>query len=724
VGRGKKTNVTRTFIAALITFSLQASAAWKPPTHPPPLPHSSMDHTAYDLLLQKMIRECGDDACKSWAGFVRGNLWLEKDALKSCEAFSSLASDTDFPLYPIVLAKQAEICRPPSLDPKTLFDSVKKFIADEKPPRWLESILSDALVPLGDEVGIDAFVTSALDAARLSRSKKNKIRFLQRVLERSKELPPSQLKEIQAELWRISPKLNPIPDDWLSVGLDAMATQDPELAAQALERVARSRKSSPSQKRTALENLRPVYRMLQKKEDALRAAKRLWDWNLRAYSKKRSSQDDIKNLHSSGLALARAYWTENDKVNARLTLDRLEKITRRKIPSGDIHFIRGRIFEEEGQVARARKWFISAVRESAELSQKNTYQWQLAWLDFKSKNWDRAIEALLALRGTETEPGRRNQQQFWLAKAYLASRKIEQAQAEWEKLINEDPYGYYSLLAYRELKRPIPRQPEGPDPEGPKYLKRVSAKKVSWDLFDWLISVGEFGFARQMLQEEAPLPDPAYEDWLPVAERHAKAHSFAGIFSQMGRLSAFEKRSLFRDHASLLFPAPYRDLVEEFSRQVGIWPEYVLALIRQESSFDALSVSPAFAFGLMQILPSIAKKLASKQGVRFKSPSDLLDPGLNVRLGTAHLRDYWDRFDGQFLLTTAGYNASPEAVIGWVKSRYRGDPLIFIEDIPYEETRSYVKLVLRNFINYQRLHSSSSVAFPEWCLEGFQPSKN
>ena len=72
-------------------------------------------------------------------------------------------------------------------------------------------------------------------------------------------------------------------------------------------------------------------------------------------------------------------------------------------------------------------------------------------------------------------------------------------------------------------------------------------------------------------------------------------------------------------------------------------------------------------------------------------------------------------------MTVASYNASERAVLGWINTRYKGDPITFIEDIPYSETKAYIKLVLRNFIWYKRLSAKSKeTPYPEWALQGLE----
>jgi soluble lytic murein transglycosylase len=116
--------------------------------------------------------------------------------------------------------------------------------------------------------------------------------------------------------------------------------------------------------------------------------------------------------------------------------------------------------------------------------------------------------------------------------------------------------------------------------------------------------------------------------------------------------------------------------------------------------------------------------MARDSAFDYKQADDLYRPQLNISMGSAFLKRLLDQFDQQFIMTVASYNASEDAVMMWLKTRYRGDPLEFIEDIPYSETMTYIKLVLRNFIYYSRLASQDdAMKFPEWCLEGLQSLK-
>lgn len=130
-------------------------------------------------------------------------------------------------------------------------------------------------------------------------------------------------------------------------------------------------------------------------------------------------------------------------------------------------------------------------------------------------------------------------------------------------------------------------------------------------------------------------------------------------------------------------------------------PALILGLIRQESAFDAGAVSSAGARGLMQLLPSTAKGVAKKAGVKFAEKKLTSDPNYNVTLGRAYVDELLDRFGGSYVLMAAAYNAGPSRARDWIYTygdpRQRGvDVIDWIESLPFDETRNYVMRVLEN----------------------------
>ncbi len=154
----------------------------------------------------------------------------------------------------------------------------------------------------------------------------------------------------------------------------------------------------------------------------------------------------------------------------------------------------------------------------------------------------------------------------------------------------------------------------------------------------------------------------------------------------------------------LLFPQPYWSDVVAESKKNGLDPYFVASLIRQESEFNAGAVSRANAYGLMQLLPSVGKSIAKKQGIRHFKTSDLLNAQANLKLGTVNLKQVLDRFGGQAEYALAAYNAGDTPVRRWMSSNDYKDIPEFVESIPYSETREYVQAILRNREMYRALY--------------------
>jgi soluble lytic murein transglycosylase len=154
----------------------------------------------------------------------------------------------------------------------------------------------------------------------------------------------------------------------------------------------------------------------------------------------------------------------------------------------------------------------------------------------------------------------------------------------------------------------------------------------------------------------------------------------------------------------LLFPQPYwSDLVANAQRN-GLDPYLVASLIRQESEFNAGAVSHANAYGLMQLLPSVGKSMAKKEGIKHFGTTELLNPSVNLQLGTRNLKMVMDRFGGQAEYALAAYNAGDVPVRQWMSSGDYKDIPEFVESIPYTETREYVQAILRNREMYRALY--------------------
>ncbi len=205
---------------------------------------------------------------------------------------------------------------------------------------------------------------------------------------------------------------------------------------------------------------------------------------------------------------------------------------------------------------------------------------------------------------------------------------------------------------------------------------------------------------------------PGSEQWGALAQ--AQIYSSFGEYTRALQSMKHSGISFFAIPSSdvptgywkLMFPQPYwNDLVSDAGKN-GLDPYLVASLIRQESEFNAGAVSPAHAYGLMQLLPSVGKENAKREGMKgFQTPS-LLNPAVNLQLGTRNLRTVLDRFGGQPEYALAAYNAGDVPVRQWMANGEYKDIAEFVESIPYTETREYVQAILRNREMYRMLYAS------------------
>ena len=148
------------------------------------------------------------------------------------------------------------------------------------------------------------------------------------------------------------------------------------------------------------------------------------------------------------------------------------------------------------------------------------------------------------------------------------------------------------------------------------------------------------------------------------------------------------------DDLEIRFPLAHRDNIHENADKQRVDPAWAYAVIRQESAFAADARSPAGAMGLMQIMPSTGRLIARDLNTRLSSKTQLLDVDTNIRFGISYLRKVMNRFDDNTVLATAAYNAGSQRVKSWLPEDEQLSPDRWIENVPFSETRDYLKRVL------------------------------
>jgi len=156
------------------------------------------------------------------------------------------------------------------------------------------------------------------------------------------------------------------------------------------------------------------------------------------------------------------------------------------------------------------------------------------------------------------------------------------------------------------------------------------------------------------------------------------------------------------DDLALRFPVNYLSQVQYNAYWQNLDPAIIFGVIRQESMLDKNARSAVGALGLMQIMPGTGQEIASTLHETWQAENSLLNPDVNIKYGTFYYKQLLTRFDGHFALATAAYNAGPNRVVKWLPNDRPVPADVWIETIPYKETRKYVTSVLSYAIIYQQ----------------------
>lgn len=183
--------------------------------------------------------------------------------------------------------------------------------------------------------------------------------------------------------------------------------------------------------------------------------------------------------------------------------------------------------------------------------------------------------------------------------------------------------------------------------------------------------------------------------WLRWAARGAIALLLFGIVAYAG----------VRPALRWYFPFAYRQAAERYAEAHRIDPLLIVAVMRIESAFDPAAVSPKGARGLMQVMPETAAWAAEQMGLESFHPDQLFDPEVNIAIGSWYLATLHRQFGGDTVLALAAYNGGRGNVARWLSEESWSGELATIDDIPFPETRGYVRKVLETYAWYRLLYA-------------------
>jgi len=319
-------------------------------------------------------------------------------------------------------------------------------------------------------------------------------------------------------------------------------------------------------------------------------------------------------------------------------------------------------------------------------------------------DWGRATQAIEAMPESLRS---QNRWRYWAARAREAVGDSDAARAGYAAVVPTD--NWYAVLSAART--------------GQRFTPTLQEIGLDQRAIDELAREPGLVRARELLL--CDLPSEAATEWRIAYELLAPEERIQaiGLADRWGwhhqSIAAAAQQTLFNDYP-LLYPRPYDKEVRAAARLTDLPGELIYAVMRQESLYRADAGSSAGALGLMQLLPATARRAARRWGLKEPARADLFQPSVNVAVGAAELKSLLDRFDGQTLLATAAYNAGPGAVERWLPATAM-DNDVWVENIPFNETRAYVQRVAWHTLVFEWLDNRKARDVEAW-LGRLQPT--
>ena len=304
---------------------------------------------------------------------------------------------------------------------------------------------------------------------------------------------------------------------------------------------------------------------------------------------------------------------------------------------------------------------------------------KLARILLREQDWDSLVETIKQMPENLQQE---NEWQYWLARAFdLLGYQVISGD-KFELLATKS--SYYGFLAADRLRKPY-------------RIEQENAATDGFDETDLLATNAYMLRARELFFLKRPVD--ARREWFHGlrrldTEQIKQAAALASSWKWHDSAIKTVAKTPHRSDYSLRFPMPYKQQVLIHANKKRLDPSIIYGVMRRESLFDPLAKSQVGALGLMQIMPSTARRVAKSLGLKRPRQSDILKIENNINFGTQYFRSVLSRFQDNVSLAAAAYNAGPLNVRRWLPVRDSMPADLWVETVPFEETRNYVQAVL------------------------------
>jgi soluble lytic murein transglycosylase len=374
-----------------------------------------------------------------------------------------------------------------------------------------------------------------------------------------------------------------------------------------------------------------------------------------------------------------------------------------------------KLHERRGDLSAAQREYLVLSRQYASRLRAVEALWRAGLCAFWSEDDAATLAIFNRLRERYPQSHWFVGSLYWSARAHL--RAGDRAMADWlyDQIVQLDSEGYYACLATGRLRHddfPLVLQ------KSPGLETKLDAEQgVQFDLEPAIARHYERGKALLRL---GLLPCGRFElsRVLPIAHKHSQVlvdllrlYQEYQLYGDALRLAQEVSKQVEGPQWSenlelLLYPLGHMETVIAEAEKYGLEPYLILSVVRVESHFDPLAVSPAGARGLMQIMPSTGKEIEEQLGLSSHQEVNPFQPQWSIRLGSYYLWRQLEEFSWRTEMALAAYNAGPGNVRRWLRRLGAVDPELFVELIDFAETRGFIKKVLTTQAHYRRIWSA------------------
>jgi soluble lytic murein transglycosylase-like protein/predicted negative regulator of RcsB-dependent stress response len=417
------------------------------------------------------------------------------------------------------------------------------------------------------------------------------------------------------------------------------------------------------------------------------------------------------------LLRARAAWRSDKPEEFLASLNRIEQVFPKSAEANDVKILRAKYYMVDEPKLDVAIDNLQQVIASGTYGNDGEHLWTLGWAHYLAKHDDDALRVFAGYRTKFPDGDYLSNSLFWSGKIHERLGRTAERDAAWDALQATYPYNYFSYRA-RELR--------GQPAVAPSEIANGNAfpdldadlaamKTLERSRLDLIAELTWLGLYREAIPNVKMLADA----W---RENAAAAFMLADTFVQAGepmRANGLLQRRFrnFIRHGGtgiphrlweILYPLAYWNVIQREASKQSVDPYLLASIARQESIFEPSTVSNAGAVGIMQIMPQEATRIAEASGLQAPTRDQLFDPEVNIAIGAAEYAQKRTAMNGNDTLAIAAYNAGTDAVGKWIAATSPDDGDLFVESIPYSETRLYVKTVTRNRFEYRRIYENGA----------------